>query len=377
MIDTQSNVSLIDTLIFDGARNYSPATRSVFLQANPGLLDSINRPHPKLFEFYKRLKRQDWDENEFNLIQCQEEFLSVPKHIAKRMIDTLAWQWEGDSAAAHSVTPVIAPFLSDDDAWAGYQRIGDNEVLHALSYSEIVKLGLGGDARVRMQEVLANVHSMRRLAAVGNALAYVKRVGAKLTLGLITQDSDEAIDAAMLFVVTMLCLERIQFMQSFATTFAIGEIGLFIPIVSTVGKIAVDEYSIHVPFGKYILENEKNVPRSAAALARIRPEAERIIGEVTASELEWNRIQHLDGEALPGMTEDMFANFTLYGTNDVYETIGWSNPHRIVDRNPLPFMNNWIDINKNQKSPQEEKTANYLLSTVAKGTGKTMMVDDL
>lgn len=367
---------MIDNLIFDTKKDYTP-TQSVFLQGNPGLVDSINRPHPKLFEFYKRLKRQDWDENEFNLITCQEEFLSVPQHICKRMIDTLAWQWEGDSAAAHSIAPVIAPFVSNDEAWLGYQRISDNEGLHALSYSEIVKLGLGGDARVRMQEVLQNIDSLRRMAAVGNALGYVKRVGAKLTLGIITPDSDEAIDAAILFVVTMYCLERIQFMQSFATTFAIGELGLFIPIVSTVAKIAVDEYSIHVPFGRYIIQNERTVDRSIKALARIRPMAEKIISEVTAAELEWNRLQHQSGEDLPGMTEDMFGDFILYGTNDVYETLGWDNPHRVVDRNPLQYMNNWIDINKNQKSPQEEKTGNYLLSGTTKGTGAKIDVSDL
>lgn len=371
------NVSLIDNLIFDTQKVYNPSSRSIFLQSNNGLLDSINRPHPKLFELYKRLKRQDWDENEFQLIQCQEEFLSVPSHICKRMIDTLAWQWEGDSAAAHSIAPVIAPFVSDDDAWLGYQRISDNEGLHALSYSEIVKLGLGGDARVRMQEVLSNLDSMKRLTAVGNALGHVKRVGAKLTLGLIDMNSDEAIDAALLFAVTMLCLERIQFMQSFATTFAIGELGLFIPIVSTVGKIAVDEYSIHVPFGKYIIENERNVPRSIKSFERIRPMAEKIIADVTAAELTWNRHQHQDGNDLPGMTEEMFADFTLYGTNDVYETMGWQNPHRIVDRNPLSYMGNWIDINKNQKSPQEEKGANYLLSGTVKGKGGKMVVSDL
>lgn len=368
--------NLIDRMIFDIKREYAP-TQSIFLQNFPGLLDSINRPHPKLFSWYKQLKAGDWDENEFNLISCQEEFLTVKPSIVNRMTTTLAWQWEGDSAAAHSIAPVIAPFVSCDEAWLCYQRISDNEGLHALSYSEIVKLGLGPDAKKNMADVLSNLDSLKRLRTVANALGHVKKVGARLTLGLITPEDDEAIDAALLFAGTMLCLERIQFMQSFATTFAIGELNMFIPIVSTVGKIATDEYSIHVPVGKYIIQNERTVARSIKSLERIRPMMENIIQEVTASEIEWNRLQHQSGEDLPGMTEGMFEDFILYGTNDVYNTFGWTNPNRIVARNPLPFMDDWIDLNRNQKAPQEEKGGNYMLSSVIDGGGAVLNVDDL
>lgn len=370
---------MIDQTVFNTERDYTPESKSIFLQGGFGLLDSIHRPHQELFDLYKKQKRLDWDENEFNLEACQAEFLSRPKHMSDKMLNTIAWQWEGDSVAAHSVAPVAAPFISDDDAWLAYQRISDNEALHALSYSEIVKLGLGGDTSENMFEILKNQASLRRLEVVAATMAKAKKVGAKLTLGMISREDDEAIDAAMLFVSTMLGLERLQFMQSFAVTFAMGELGAFMPIVETVQKIATDEWTVHVPVGKYVITNERQVHRSNQSLQRIRPTVERLFDDIIKSELEWNsQFLHADGKEMTGVTPKMLEDWLYFGVTDLYNLYGWNNPHREVYHNPLPYMDDWLNINKNQGSPQEKKGGNYLLGGVVKAREDAVFeIDDL
>lgn len=369
----------IDSGIFDVNRNYTPDSKSLFLLNKPGLLDSIHRPHPELFRLYKLLKSMDWDENEFQLMKCQNEFLSLPKNLTKPMIDTLAWQWEGDSCAAHSIVPVVAPYVSDDDLWLAYGRIGDNEGLHALAYSEIVKYGLAGDPAVRMREVLANIDSLKRLKTVANALAKVDAIGMDIKRGVISRDSDEAIDSALLFAITLLALERIQFMQSFAVTFALGELGAFMPIVETVQKIAMDEFTIHVEVGKYILKNERNVPRSIKSLQRIESTVHQILSDITKSEIVWNGTMFSgDDTGIAGTTPGMFEDWIYYGLTDVYNTIGYNNPHRAVTKNPLSYMDSWLNINNNQGSPQEKRGGNYLLGGFAKSDDNTTFdVNDL
>lgn len=365
--------------IFDVNRNYNPDSRSVFLLNKPGLLDSIHRPHPKLFEYYKKLKSMDWDEHEFPLEKCQTEFMTLPKNLTTPMINTLAWQWQGDSVAAHTLVPVVAPFVSDDDLWLAYGRIGDNEALHALSYSEIVKLGLAGDPAVRMREIIANIDSIKRLSVVANSMNLVDEIGTKIKRSEISRDSDEAIDGAMLFAVTMLGLERVQFMQSFAVTFAIGELGAFMPTVETVQKIAVDEYTIHIPVSKYVIENERNVLRSAKSLARIRPQAEKIFADILRSEITWNQTMFAGEDShIAGVTPQMFEDWVYYAMTDVYNTFGWSNPYREVKKNPLSYMDDWINPNKNQGSPQEKRGGNYLLGGFTKDDSDAgLVVDDL
>ncbi len=370
---------MIDQNVFDTTRNYTPESKSIFLQGRFGLLDSIHRPHQELFDLYKRQKSLDWDENEFNLAACQTEFLSRPKHLCDKMLNTLAWQWEGDSVAAHSIAPVVAPYLSDDDAWLAYQEVSKNEGLHALSYSEIVKLGLGGDASKRMFEILNNQASLSRLKVVAESMGKVKKTAGKLMQGTLDRDSDEAIDGAMLFCSTMLGLERLQFMASFATTFAIGELGAFMPIVETVQKIAIDEWTVHIPVNKYVVLNERKVARSAKSLERIRPTIEKLFSELLRSELGWNyEFLHADGKEMTGVTPKMLEDWIYFGLTDLYQTFGWSNPHREVYKNPLPYMNDWIMIDKNQGSPQEKRGGNYLLGGVVKASEDVVFnVDDL
>lgn len=370
---------MIDQTVFNTNRNYTQASGSVFLQGGFGLLDSIHRPHQTLFDLYKKQKRLDWDENEFNLEACQVEFLTRPKHLSEKMLNTLAWQWEGDSVAAHSIAPVVAPFLSDDNAWLVYQRISDNEGLHALSYSETVKLGLGGDASIRMHEILQNHASIKRLEVVARNMGIAKRTGAKLTLGLIKPESDEAIDAAMLFASTLLGLERLQFMQSFAVTFAMGELGAFMPIVETVQKIATDEWTVHVPVGKYIIANERQIKRSNESLQRIRPTLEKLFSDIIKSELTWNyKFLHADGKEMTGVTPKMLEDWLYFGVTDLYKVYGWNNPYREVYKNPLSYMDDWLNINKNQGSPQEKKGGNYLLGGVVKAKEEAIFeIDDL
>ena len=371
-----SNI-ILPPSIFNQQKVYSSEPGTLFLQGGQGLIDSINRPHQKLFDLYKELKSLDWDEHEFQLERCQLEFKTKPAHLCYKMIQTLAWQWEADSVAAHSIAPIVAPFVSSTELWHAYSRISDNEGLHALSYSEIVKYGLG-DAAKTMRDVIENNAAAKRLVAVAKSLRHAEIVGAKIKLGMVLPESDEAIDAAMLFAATMLVLERVQFMISFAATFAIGETGSFMPIVDTVQKILTDEYTIHIPVGKYVIRNELGVERSRDAIERIWPVIQEMISDVLKAEVEWNYKQlFADGKELAGVRPAMFEDWALFAVNDVYETFGKPNPFRIVNKNPLSYMNDWVDINKNQGSPQEARRGNYLLGAVVQGDDQEpVFVDD-
>lgn len=136
-IENNNNGTLIKSKIGDAVINSNIfnvqksdyEVPSLFLGQSFGLVDSVNKHYPELFALYKKLKNQDWDENEFNFSSCLTEFKTVDPHIAKKMITTLAWQWEADTVAARSIFAITAPFVSSDVLGLGLQRIGDNECL--------------------------------------------------------------------------------------------------------------------------------------------------------------------------------------------------------------------------------------------------------
>lgn len=54
------------------------------------------------------------------------------------MIKNLSFQWENDSLAKSIIT-LFAPFLSNNEACAMMMKQSEMEVLHALTYSEIIR----------------------------------------------------------------------------------------------------------------------------------------------------------------------------------------------------------------------------------------------
>lgn len=344
-------------------RNYETQEQSMFHGETLGFFDSINRRHPKIWEFYKLLKSQDWDENEFDYSVCNQEFKLVPVHIKNKMIKTLIFQWEADSVAAMSVCQLTAPFVKSNDLAAYYVEVTKNEILHSATYSEIVKNSFDNPNEV-LATAVADKEALQRVQSVNEVFSDLRLVGSRLTLfgygeNGVTLEEEE--DAILMFVVTLFCLERIQFMASFAITFAIADAGMFLPIAKAVQKICNDEFQIHVEGGREIIRNELSLKSGKDTWARIQWKAQRVLMDIVDSEILQAEHLFADGEELPGLTLNMVKEWVYYSSEDVFNTLGLVSPYDRVGANPLKYMEEWIDINSNQASAQEEKVGNYLL----------------
>lgn len=346
------------------------ATRSMFLGEEAGLFDTVHRNYPKVWELYKNMKSLDWDELEFDFTPCNLEFKSMPKAISQVMIRTLAWQWEADSVAANTLLPVMAPFITAPELQALYGRITDNEVLHAATYSEIVRCSFDDPNQV-LNEVLQVKEAMQRLSNVGRVLGRVKRISSEYSLGLRTKDDPEVYDAILMAEVAFLVLERIQFMASFAVTFAIGETGAFMQIAKAVQKICQDEFEIHVGSHKEVLRHELSLAIGKGRLAHLMPQIKALIDEVVRSELKWTEYA-LEGDPLVGLTCAKLKEWVLFSAKDVYDFFGIKSEYSFPKQQPLPYMENWMDISKTQSSPQEQQNGQYKVNVIARtDEGKT------
>lgn len=118
----------IDSSIFNlNKTDYQ--TKSLFLGQRPGLFDTINKTYPQIWDNYKTMKSLDWDENEFPFGSCMAEFESEDPRKVRKMIYSLAWQWEADSVASRSISHIVSLFDPASELWAAWQRISDNECL--------------------------------------------------------------------------------------------------------------------------------------------------------------------------------------------------------------------------------------------------------
>lgn len=236
--------------------------------------------------------------------------------------------------------------------------------LHALSYKFIVESSFE-DPNDFLKEVREIKEAFLRLDNVNTIFQELLEVGAKYTLGMIT---DEAAIRKLLLKawVSLYALERIQFISSFAVTFSLAEQGLcesmFVPIAKLVQKISTDEWNIHVDADKAVLRNELSIPDVFALWLEILPEVQAIVDSVVAAEVKWlTDYLFKDSNVTVGIERDSIIAFVQYTAQDVYDFLKLPITWARHTTNPLPLMEKWLSIDNNQASPQEESIGNYLL----------------
>jgi ribonucleoside-diphosphate reductase beta chain len=339
----------------------------LLLGQDTGLFDTVNKHYPEIWKKYKSMKSLDWDENEFDYSSCNVDFKTCSKSVYEIMIKTLAWQWEADSVACKSIAPVMAPFITSSELWATIQRISDNEVLHSATYSEIVRNSFD-DPSVIIDEVLMVEEAMARLTTVSGVFAEAHETSHKYALGMVENNQDTYNKAFMVFV-ALLALERIQFMSSFAITFAICDTGMFGPIGKAVQKIAQDELEVHAEFDKLVLTEELKTERGKIAMEQCKDKILNLVNEVVEGELTWNKYLFSEGRELVGINDTVLNQWTLFCAKDVYKFLKIKSDHTLPKSNPLKFMENWLDISKTQASPQEQDNAQYKVSIMRRDDG--------
>ncbi len=347
----------------------------LFLGQEPGLLDSVNKSYPEIWKLYKKMKKLDWDENEFDFSPCLVEFATCPRDSYEIMIRTLTWQWEADSVASRSIAVLFAPFVTSSELWALYMRITDNEVIHSLTYSEIVRSSFANPNEV-LKDVLAAQEPLQRLSCVAEIFQQAAIAGRQYQDGLRKND-DDLYDVVFMLVVALYCLERVQFMASFAITFTFGNAGQFVQPAKAVQKICQDELEIHARTGETVLLNEISTPRGRAALKRLLPRIKRTLDEVVLGEYGWLDYLFMGGVELTGGNKDKYVATTNYFAGPAYEIFGLIPDFSVPKKIPLGFLTDWIDINGIQPAPQEEKNGQYLLGGVVDNSSGVVFDDNL
>jgi ribonucleoside-diphosphate reductase beta chain len=346
---------------------------SLFLGQKPGLFDTINRHYPDIWKLYKSQKSLDWDENEFDYSSCNADFKSCSRSTWEMMIKTLAWQWEADSVASRSIAPVLTPFITSSELWAAWQRVSDNEVIHAATYSEIVRNSFDDPAAI-IEEILHVEQAHARLERVSKAFGDGYKTSHLYALGQI-ENNQSTYNTVFMMVVALFCMERIQFLASFAVTFAICDTGLFQPIGKSIQKIAQDELEVHAELDRAVLLNELATERGQRAFSECHDDIVRLIEEVVDSELAWVDYLFSEGRELVGMNARRLSTWTLYCAKDVYQTLGIvTSKYNLPANNPLKYMEKWLNISKTQASPQEQDIAAYKVG-VMRRTDKDVIFD--
>lgn len=350
--------------------------KKLFLAGEPGLIDTIHKNYPKIWSLYKEMKSLDWSEDEFNYSKCFLDFKTVDKDISDMMLETLMWQWEADSIASRFPLVLISPFQPCTEIVEAEQAIMTNELVHANTYSEIVRMSFDNPTEV-LEKMLAKNESFSRLELVNKTLKAFQDQSAFVNFyGVESSDERAVYENLMLFYFTLLLLERIQFMASFAITFTIVKSGPFQPIGMAVKKIAQDELEVHSEYRKEVLTEliaYDKLHFDGKAFKRVKPTLIALFNEVIDSEMNWT--DHLfEGRTLVGTNKELMKEWVLFNAKDVARFIGFTKDdisYTFPRNNPMPYLEDWFNMNNTQAAPQEQDVAAYKVKVVTRDDENT------
>ena len=323
-----------------------------------GIVDSIH-VNESVKDVMDRALSQIWTHEEFNFTPCKSEFLEENDG-TKIMIDTILWQWSADSAVCNLYT-LLQPFISDDLLTQLVLFNTYIESIHSFTYSEIVKNAFP-DPQEAINSIAEREDIVSRLSKVNEVFSNFRQAGLDYAAGKRTLDVDLLRDVYK-GVVALYLMERVQFLASFSITFALGEMGRFQPVVQAVRKICADETIIHAETDVLILEDLRRHPLwEQVNTEEFKDEVFQLCEEVIQGELEWTDVLFSD-KSLPGVTVDSVKEWVLFNYQVVKKVLGYPLDNK-YKQNPLPFINNYLTMNKLQSAPQEQEIGQYLVGAI-------------
>lgn len=342
--------------------NYKSGHYPVFLGQKLGIYDSINVTYPDMHKLYKKQKSQDWDENEVDLDQTRKDFSTCSENNYDIMIKNLSFQWENDSLAKSIIT-LFAPFLSNNEATAMMMKQSEIEVLHALTYSEIVRQCIKNPAEV-IDEIVKNENIFNRMGIVEKLMSELEVAGHEYALGI--RKADKELRALVLKgMIALIALEGIQFISSFSATFAMAEQGLFMGAAKLIQKIMLDE-QLHVHMDYAIIDALLKDDEWKEIYEENKDSLKEILDTVVKQEEDWSEYLFSDGRVILGLNAELMKEWVYYNSAPIYRRLKLKHDFKSPRSNPLPWMDIWMNPDKIQAAAQEIQRTDYKVNSVKK-----------
>lgn len=333
----------------------------IFLGEPNGLYDTVHCAHPFLKDLFTRAISQNWRSDEFDFTPCLKEF-AKKDGAADVMLDTIGSQWEMDSSVANALMPLLAPFITNSEAGGVTAFNTYMECVHAESYSEITRNGYP-DPEEALNKIAASAETFQRFSNVVAALHELSQAGRDYIDGKITKE--QAFPILYKGMTAIYLLERINFIASFAITFGLGEAGMFLPIANCVKKICADEVGIHSIFDEYCLRHmreDMHYWQDWKDNKEFQTEIIELIDSTERDEERWTDFIFKD-RIIVGLTPELVKDWVRFNVQMLKQSMDL--PFEVkVKENPLPWMNNWLSLNKFQNAPQEIEKSDYAVGAM-------------
>lgn len=342
----------------------------LFLGETLGLQEYVQPRYPKLYEIFKDQRAQQWVETEIDLAEDQKQWVSLPEGIKEITILNLSNQMMMDSMLGRSPLRSLMPFVSNEELEILYGEIQRTESsLHSVTYTHIIQSVFPNPEEV-LEEIKKNKKALKRLELIKNLFdeLYIMSVKMQYEQEILGQawSDGQVFELKRLIMKTLVAhyaLESNQFMASFSMTFAVAVQDMLMGFASELVLIAKDELGIHVDASEAILSIQ--IAAWPDVWETIQEEVVAIFMEVYNNEVDWGEYVLSGDRKVVGLNAVLIKEFLQYICSGSMKKLNLEVPEEMWrDKNPIPWIEEFIDVGKLQPSPQEAEILNYKIGKI-------------
>lgn len=338
------------TVFNQNNKGHLTKTYPIFFGGSLGMYDSVNITNKKIEELKELQRSMGWFPTEVSLSQDRSDMKSTSKDTVDLLVKTIMWQSMTDSIASRSIAALMSPHCTNSEADSMIAEWSRMEFTHSEAYLHIIK-----QVMPNPDETLLEAYRDLKIRARSQVLIEVFDNVYNMDKNTPLEDKK---DMMAVLLCTLMFMEGVSFMASFAVTFAIAETGVFQGISETVGMIAKDEIT-HSLMSYELIKACRDVDGWEDVFKRIKPKVKAIYDSLVKAEEEWTDYLFSDGRSVVGLNGDMLKGCVHHFATTCYNIVGIKAPFEAVEDNPCSYMSNYLDRSLTQYAPQEIQHGAY------------------
>lgn len=355
----QENKEYIKKII--NTNSVDQTKQPLFFGERMGFQRYDNPKYKQIEELYEKQMLLFWRPNEIDVTKDRGDFKGLTDHEKFIFTKNLGYQILLDSIQSRGILSLLEDcsnleFESFCETWAFFEQI------HSRSYTHIIKNVYPNPSDI-FNEISTDEEIIKRASSVtkyyddlinniGGESLYDKKKKLYLTL------------------VSIQILEFVRFYVSFACSYYFAEQGKMIGNSSIIKLINRDE-NLHGAFTRFVIkalmENDDEGFKEVAA------DCEQIVykmwEDAALEEIQWAEYLFKDGDLI-GLNADILSNYMKYLVNLRMKNLGMK-PIFEKTKNPITWINKYVDSASVQVAPQETEITSYLTSSLDSNIGDT------
>lgn len=363
---SEENIKTGRTVFNQNNTGHITKTYPMFFGDNLGMYDSVNITN-KNIEALKELQRSmGWFPTEVSLSQDRSDMKTTSKDTVDLLVKTIMWQSMTDSIASRSISALLMPHVTNSEAESMIAEWARIEYVHAETYLHIIKQTMPNPDGALL-EAYRDLKIRARSQVLIDVFDNVYNMDINTPL-------EEKKELMAILLCTVMFMEGVSFMASFAVTFAIAETDVFQGIAENVGMIAKDEIT-HSLMSYELIKACRDVDGWGEVFKRVKPRVKAIYDALVKGEEDWTDYLFSDGRSVVGLNASILKGCVHHFAGTCYGIVGIEAPFELVKENPCTYMSNYLDRSLTQYAPQEMQHGSYRQGSIVDDTEDDLDLD--